>query len=146
MALSREPHERPVGGLGGQVRRADVWSSIGPMVPLRRTAGSDAWAREAEELAAWLIGPARLSGDAVAVTSGLAQRLTALGVPLHRLRIAMRVDNPLLTAWGIIWAPETAAEMFTLSRALLETSTYLGSPAQHIIKTGTWLRRRLNRL
>jgi adenylate cyclase len=88
---------------------------------LRRTIGSDTWAREADELAAWLIGPARLSGDAVAVTSGFAQRLTAMGVPLHRLRIAMRVDNPLLTAWGIIWAPETAAEIFTLSRALLDT-------------------------
>jgi hypothetical protein len=71
------------------------------MVPLRRTAGSDAWVREADELAAWLIGPARLSGDAAAVTSGFAQRLTTIGVPLHRLRIAMRVDNPLLTAWGM---------------------------------------------
>jgi len=116
------------------------------MAPLRRTAGSDAWAREADELAAWLIGPARLSGDAAAVTSGFAQRLTALGVPLHRLRIAMRVDNPLLTAWGIIWAPETAAEIFTLSRALLDTPTYVGSPAQHVIETGTWFRRRLDRL
>ena len=113
---------------------------------LRRTAGSDAWAREAEELAAWLIGPARLSGDAAAVTSGFAQRLTAMGIPLHRLRIAMRVDNPLLTAWGILWAPETAAEIFTLSRALLDTPTYVGSPAQHVIETGTWFRRRLDRL
>jgi adenylate cyclase len=107
---------------------------------LHETAGSDSWAREAEDLAAWLIGPARLSGDAAAVTSGFAQRLTAMGIPLHRLRIAMRVDNPLLTAWGILWTPETAAEIFTLSRALLDTPTYVGSPAQHVIETGTWFR------
>src|SRR3954468_6458431 len=128
------------------MRSADVWSRIAAMMPLHGTTASNAWIRETEELAAWLIGPARLSGDAVAVTSGFAQRLTAMGIPLHRLRIGMRVDNPLLTAWGIVWAPETATEIFTLSRALLDTPTYVGSPAQHIIKTGTWLRRRLDRL
>ena len=80
------------------------------------------------------------------MTSGFAQRLTALGVPLHRLRIAMRVDNPLLTAWGIIWAPETAAEIFTISHAVRDSSTYVGSPSQRIMETGTWSRWRLDRL
>ena len=116
------------------------------MMPMRRTTASDVCARETEELAAWLIGPARLSGDAVAVTSGFAQRLTAIGVPVHRLRIAMRVDNPLLTAWGIIWAPETAAEIYTVSQALRDTSTYVGSPSQHVIETGTSFRWRLDQL
>jgi adenylate cyclase len=36
--------------------------------------------------------------------------------------------------------------MFTVSRALLDTFTYVGSPAQHVIETGTWFRRRLDRL
>ncbi|GEO15907.1 adenylate/guanylate cyclase domain-containing protein [Microvirga aerophila] len=69
-----------------------------------------------------------------------------MGVPLHRLRIAMRVDNPLLTAWGIVWGPETAAEIFTISQALRESSTYVGSPSQHVMETGTWFRRRLDQL
>jgi adenylate cyclase len=116
------------------------------MVSLHRTTASDAWTRESEELAAWLIGPARLSGDAVAVTSGLAQWLTAMGVPLHRLRIGMRVDNPLLTAWGIIWTPERAAEIFTIPHAVLDTSAYIGSPYQHVTETQTWFRQRLDRL
>ncbi|KLK90325.1 guanylate cyclase [Microvirga vignae] len=116
------------------------------MVPNCRTAASDDWTHKGEKLAAWLIGPARLTGDAVAVTSGLAEQLTAMGVPLHRLRIAMRVDNPLLTAWGIIWAPETAAEIFTISQALRDSSTYVGSPSQHVMETGTWFRRRLDQL
>jgi adenylate cyclase len=116
------------------------------MVPFCRTAVSDDGTSEREELSAWLIGPARLSGDAVAVTSGLAERLTGMGVPLHRLRIAMRVDNPLLTAWGIVWAPETAAEIFTISQALRDSRTYVGSPSQHVMETGTWFRRRLDQL
>jgi adenylate cyclase len=116
------------------------------MVSPRTTAASYDWTRKGEELAAWLIGPARLSGDAVAVASGFAEQLTAMGVPLHRLRIAMRVDNPLLTAWGIIWAPETAAEIFTISQALRDSPTYVGSPSQHVMETGTWFRRRLGQL
>ncbi|WP_244622644.1 adenylate/guanylate cyclase domain-containing protein [Microvirga brassicacearum] len=69
-----------------------------------------------------------------------------MGVPLHRLRIGMRVDNPLLTAWGIVWMPETATEIFTISHALRESSTYVGSPSQHVMETGTWFRRRLDQL
>lgn len=116
------------------------------MVPLRQTAAFDAWTRKGEQLAAWLIGPGRLSGDAVALTSGFAEQLTAMGVPLHRLRIAMRVDNPLLTAWGIIWVPETAAELFTISQALRESPTYFGSPSQHVMETGTSVRWRLDQI
>jgi adenylate cyclase len=116
------------------------------MVPLRQTAALDGRARKVEGLAAWLIGPARLSSDAVAVTSGFAERLISMGVPLHRLRIAMRVDNPLLTAWGIIWAPETDAELFTISQALRDSPTYFGSPSQHVREAGAWFRRRLDQL
>jgi len=99
-----------------------------------------------ESLASWLIGPARLSGDPFVVASGLVARLTEIGVPLHRLRIAMRVDNPLLSAWGISWTPETGTEIYTVPRALLDTSAYLGSPVQHVIETRTSFRRRLDRL
>ncbi|WP_201833946.1 adenylate/guanylate cyclase domain-containing protein [Microvirga zambiensis] len=116
------------------------------MMPLRHTTAFDDWTRKGEGIAAWLIGPARLSGDALTVTSGFAEQLVGAGVPLHRLRIAMRVDNPLLTAWGIIWEPETAAELFTISQALRDSPTYFGSPSQHVMETGTSVRWRLDRL
>ena len=116
------------------------------MTPRCRTATVDDRTCRGEELSAWLIGPGRLSGDAVVLTSGFAEQLIAMGIPLHRLRIAMRVDNPLLTAWGIIWAPETAAELFTISQALRDSPTYLGSPSQHVMETGTFVRWRLDRL
>lgn len=113
---------------------------------MRTTSTLETSPRESDELAAWLIGPGRLSGDAATVTSGLAQRLTGMGVPLHRLRLAMRVDNPLLTAWGILWGPEMAARIFSISRALLDTPTYIGSPAQQVIERGNWFRQRLDQL
>jgi adenylate cyclase len=72
--------------------------------------------------------------------------MVSIGIPLHRLRIAMRVDNPLLTAWGIIWEPGKSAELFTISQALRDSPTYFGSPSQHVMETGTWVRRRLDRL
>jgi adenylate cyclase len=65
---------------------------------------------------------------------------------LHRLRIAMRVDNPLLTAWGIIWEPGKTAELFTISQALRDSPTYFGSPSQQVMETGNWVRWRLNEL
>lgn len=116
------------------------------MTPRCRTATVDDRTCRGEELSAWLIGPGRLSGDAVVLTSGFAEQLIGMGIPLHRLRTAMRVDNPLLTAWGIIWAPETAAELFTISQALRDSPTYLGSPSQHVMETGTFVRWRLDRL
>ena len=100
----------------------------------------------AAEVAEWLIGPGRLSGDATVVASGLAERLRTLGIPLHRLRMAMRVDNPLLSAWGISWTPETGASVYTVSQALLDTSAYAGSPVQYVIETRQTFRQRLDRL
>jgi adenylate cyclase len=100
----------------------------------------------AAEVAEWLIGPGRLSGDATVVASGLAERLRTLGMPLHRLRMAMRVDNPLLSAWGISWTPETGASVYTVSQALLDTSAYAGSPVQYVIETRQTFRQRLDRL
>jgi adenylate cyclase len=113
---------------------------------MRRTSTSQISPWKSEVLAAWLIGPGCLSGDAVTVISGLAQRLTGMGVPLHRLRLAKRVDNPLVTAWGIVWTPEKAAQIFSISRALLDTPTYIGSPAQQVIEKGARLRQRLGHL
>jgi hypothetical protein len=82
----------------------------------------------AAQIATWLVGPARLSGDPVAVVSGLVERLTRAGVPLDRIRISTRVVNPLVTAWGVSWTPETGAALYTVPRAVLETSAYAGSP------------------
>ena len=77
---------------------------------------------------------------------GLAERLARARVPLHRIRISMRVVNPLLTAWGVSWTPETGAELYSVARAVLETSAYARSSVQHVIETRTSFRRRLGRL
>jgi adenylate cyclase len=97
----------------------------------------------ATQIATWLVGPARLSGDPVAVVLGLAERLARARLPLHRIRISMRVVNPLLTAWGVSWTPETGAALYSVPRTVLETSAYARSPVQHVIETRTSFRRRL---
>jgi adenylate cyclase len=97
----------------------------------------------AEQIATWLIGPARLSGDPVVVVSGLVKRLARARIPLDRIRIGMRVVNPLLQAWGVSWTPETGAELYTIARTVLETSAYVGSPVQHVLETHTSFRQRL---
>jgi adenylate cyclase len=98
---------------------------------------------EVAETAAWLIGPARLSGDASVVATGFVERMVAQGLPVHRMRMAMRVDNPLLRAWGLSWTPESGAEVYTVLQTLLDTPAYAGSPVQHVIETRQTFRRRL---
>ncbi|MEM8948421.1 MAG: adenylate/guanylate cyclase domain-containing protein [Pseudomonadota bacterium] len=99
------------------------------------------------DIADWLIGEGRLLGDGVAIAEGFADRLMAAGVPLLRLRIAQRVANPLLAAWGVIWRRDLGrSEDYVVAAKLLETSTWIGSPFQHVVKTRAPLRKRLTDL
>ena len=100
-----------------------------------------------EDIADWLIGEGRLLGDGVAIAEGFADRLIASGVPLLRLRIAQRLANPLLAAWGVIWRRDLGrSEDYVVAAALLETSTWIGSPFQQVVQTRAPLRRRLTDL
>ena len=100
-----------------------------------------------EDLAEWLIGEGRLLGDGIAIAEGFAERLIAAGVPLLRLRIAQRVANPLLAAWGVIWRRDLGrSEDYFVETKLLETSTWIGSPFQHVVQTRASLRKRLTDL
>lgn len=102
--------------------------------------------QQTAEIADWLIGAARLSGDAALVTSGFAERLNAIGIPLHLLRIGLRVQNPLLRAWGIGWTTEAGCELYTVALDVLETPAYTGSPVQHVIERRSTFRRKLRDL
>ncbi|MEM7045398.1 MAG: adenylate/guanylate cyclase domain-containing protein [Pseudomonadota bacterium] len=99
------------------------------------------------DIAEWLIGEGRLLGDGVAIAEGFADRLIAAGVPLLRLRIAQRIANPLLAAWGVIWRRDLGrSEDYVVPAKLLETSTWIGSPFQHVVQTRASLRKRLTDL
>jgi adenylate cyclase len=99
------------------------------------------------DIADWLVGEGRLLGDGVAIAEGLAERLLDVGVPLLRLRIAQRLANPLLAAWGVIWRRDLGrSEDYVVPAALLETNTWIGSPFQKVVQTRASVRQRLTHL
>ncbi|MGI9435821.1 MAG: adenylate/guanylate cyclase domain-containing protein [Geminicoccaceae bacterium] len=99
------------------------------------------------DIADWLVGEGRLLGDGIAIAEGLAERLIEAGVPLLRLRIAQRLSNPLLAAWGVIWRRDLGrSEDYVVPTQLLETSTWIGSPFQQVVQSRASLRKRLTSL
>lgn len=100
-----------------------------------------------ESIAEWLIGEARVLGDGVAVVEALGQRLVNAGLPLWRLRVAQRVANPLLSAWGVIWrGDDVPTRDYVVPTAWLDTGTWIGSPFQYVTEQNTSLRKRLTNL
>jgi adenylate cyclase len=98
------------------------------------------------ELASWLAGPARVSLTPVEIVAQTCERLVHAGVPLWRVRLGQRLVNPLIGAWGIIWVRGAGAEEYTVPRSVLATSSYTGSPFEHVVKTRTCFRRSLQHL
>ncbi|MGF9762924.1 adenylate/guanylate cyclase domain-containing protein [Microvirga sp. 0TCS3.31] len=98
------------------------------------------------ELASWLAGPARVSLTPVEIVAQTCERLVHAGVPLWRVRLGQRLANPLIGAWGIIWVRGAGAEEYTVPRSVLATSSYTGSPFEHVVKTRTRFRRSLQQL
>jgi adenylate cyclase len=95
------------------------------------------------DLAAWLVGPARVTLAPSDIVEQYCDRLVAAGVALWRVRIGQRLLNPLIGAWGVIWARGSGAEEYTVPRSMLATGSYTGSPFEHVIKTRTSFRRSL---
>jgi adenylate cyclase len=98
------------------------------------------------ELASWLVGPAREGLTPVEIVAQTCERLVYAGVPLWRVRLGQRLVNPLIGAWGIIWIRGNGAEEYTIPRSMLATSSYTGSPFEHVVKTRTRFRRSLQHL
>ena len=84
------------------------------------------------EINKWLISEGRVLGDGAAVVNGYASRLVEAGVPLSRANIGQRFANPLLIAWGVVWTPEGSHE-YDVTHAMLETSSYVGSPFEYVL-------------
>jgi len=94
------------------------------------------------DINAWLTRDARRSGNPAAVVEGYLERLQQAGVSVSRARIAQRLANPLLSAWGIIWTPDGARE-YEVPRSALLTSAWQGSPFQHVLENNRPLHKSL---
>jgi adenylate cyclase len=98
------------------------------------------------DLARWLVGPARVALDPAKIVAGSCERLVAAGIPLWRVRVGQRLANPIIGAWGVIWARGLGAEEYTIPRTMLATDSYTGSPFEHVVTTRTAFRRSLRDL
>ncbi len=98
------------------------------------------------DFATWLVGPARVALAPVEIVAESCERLLAAGIPLWRVRVGQRLANPLIGAWGVIWARGSGAEQYSVPRSVLATSSFAGSPFQHVIETRTSFHRSLRQL
>ncbi len=98
------------------------------------------------DFATWLAGPARVALAPAEIVAESCERLLAAGIPLWRVRVGQRLANPLIGAWGVVWARGSGAEQYSVPRSMLATSSFAGSPFQHVIETRTSFRRSLRQL
>lgn len=98
------------------------------------------------ELTSWLVGTARVALAPIEIVAQTCERLLAAGVPLWRVRVGQRLMNPLIGAWGVLWLRGTGAQEYTIPRGVLATSSFAGSPFEHVIKTRTPFQRSLRDL
>ena len=98
-----------------------------------------------DDIVHWMVTEGRLVVDPPRFVQGLGGRLVEAGAPLSRLRVAPRIMDPLVRAWGLVWIRDgDRVDQFQVGHGVEMTEAYLGSPFQHVIETGTPYRRRLD--
>ncbi|RRJ84732.1 adenylate/guanylate cyclase domain-containing protein [Aestuariirhabdus litorea] len=83
--------------------------------------------------------------DAGDLTQALVDRLLALGVPLYRIRITLRLLHPQVTGFSYTWvADKEGIEVYRPPHEMLRSETYRDSPYWAIFEEGAGaIRRRL---
>ena len=94
-------------------------------------------------VAAWLLTEGRRLTEPIALLSGLAASLDAAGARVDRIRFTSGTLHPQLLAWGAFWNRGSGAQMWEGRHGILETQSYLGSPAQFVREQHKPFRRRL---
>lgn len=92
----------------------------------------------------WLFREGRFLADPNDLTRALALRLVDAGAPLVRLRLSLRADGPRLAGWAAVWTRGQPLDRDRVARAGLQRlPAYIGSPLEHLDRTGTAFRLRL---
>jgi len=104
---------------------------------------------------AWLLHDGRFLADPNDLTRALALHLAAAGAPLVRLRLSLRAEAPPLAGWAAVWTRGQPLDRDRVAHAglggqaahagLERHAAYVGSPLEHIDRTGTPFRLRLDR-
>jgi adenylate cyclase len=92
----------------------------------------------------WLLDEGRFLTDLGALTQALGERLQAAGAPVSRLRISVRLLHPLLDALSAVWQQGGDVTATIPAPAGLERRAgFIGSPLEHVARTGQAFRKRL---
>lgn len=94
----------------------------------------------------WLLREGRLIGDPLALINALAERMTAAGAPVWRLRFSFASVHPQVAMWAYVWMRGQGAKLERVGHGFQSTEAFIGSPAQRLIQTGAPVRYRLTRL
>ena len=106
-------------------------------------ASDDGWSLQ--PAITWLVTHGRRAKGMDDLVAGVAMALKGEGAPVSRMRLTTLTLHPQVNAWGGEWDKNTAvARQIDFPRTLVQTSTYIGSPAQKILETHKPYRRRLD--
>lgn len=79
-------------------------------------------------LLAWLVDAGLDGRSERGLTNGLAARLNAAGVPVHRISMGSDVLDPVLQSRSFIWRSESGTEKYRFERGLRRSDQWLKSP------------------
>ena len=80
----------------------------------------------------WLFYQGRFNTDFASFINALCSELVELGIPIKRVRINFRTLHPQVMAWSAIWDEESGADVREISKEIMATEDYLGSPIEYI--------------
>ena len=99
-----------------------------------------------EQFIDWLYYQGRFNTDFASFMDALCNQLVKFGIPVKRVRINFRTLHPQVMAWSSVWDFGLGANVNEISKQILETEDYIGSPIEFIYKQRVPFRQTLNEL
>lgn len=97
----------------------------------------------AAPILSWILSDAAGQLDLPGLIDAFCRQVMAAGVPLFRVATGFKANHPQVYARGVIWTPETGAEVVVREQGIQFTSTYTDSPIARINAGEPAIRRRL---
>ena len=94
----------------------------------------------------WIFNEGRFNSSFDSFIDAVGKKLNQLGTPVTRIRISFRILHPQLMAWSCLWNVDTGAELIEVSKDIVESEDYVGSPMAYIYEHNKPIRQSLVKL
>jgi adenylate cyclase len=101
-------------------------------------------AMDIDAVVRWLVDGCPGARGSKAVVQKLGDDLRALGVPLDRMVAFVRTLHPFVVGRSFIWHSSKPVEVRDNTYEFLRSPEFLESPVGEVVRTGAWVRRRLD--